>query len=286
MINSSQLNILTPQKDAEEGSSTAFKQASFDFSKSELIGTIRFIHEYMEHEHVELVDLRQFNLSVQDADKISQAFQQEVVIPLSVIQLKKRAIREGYYTPFLSEYIEEEFCVNSNNSFAVIAVIHCSFANSVSVETVLTGLFNPLYSKMICHRCASGITVEERQYAAFIHNSNVYDHGHSTESNERHGEIGEEVVSDEIDFRSAYASAFSWNPFDDSSDEDERCKEKEICFSSPLNSTISFNPFDEEYSVDEHPKALVSKKIACEHCKSEFSNRNNMKQHLIRNLSQ
>ena len=45
-----------------------------------------------------------------------------------------------------------------------------------------------------------------------------------------------------------------------------------------FDSTVSFNPFDEEVES----LGLSAKKIVCEYCKAEFSNRNNMKQHLIR----
>ena len=292
MIRSSQLNIVTPQKDVE-ANRTAFEQEPDDvFSKSELIGAITCVHEYLEHGHIELVDLRKFNLSVHDADMISQAFQRKFDNPSSVTKLEERAINEGYFTSFLSEYIKEEFCcTSSDNSFTIIVVIHCIFGNSLCVDTVLSGLLHPLYSQMRCHKCVSGKSLEEKHHAAFVHNNAVYNAGSSCESEEFCDERGLDdnpgMYALEEVFGSAASSSknveASWNPFD-SSDDDEinvmsRC-------SAPFNSTISYNPFDEELSSPKKPKGLASKMVSCEHCKYECSNRNNLKQHLIRDLSQ
>ena len=76
---------------------------------------------------------------------------------------------------------------------------------------------------------------------------------------------------------------FSFNPFSVHSDE------------NVLNSTVSFNPLSD---TDDRCKSLdisdcspvghvkERKTIVCDHCGKTFNNRYNMKQHLIRTISQ
>ena len=54
-----------------------------------------------------------------------------------------------------------------------------------------------------------------------------------------------------------------------------------------MNSTISFNPFDEEDSDSDHEqkKSTPKSMVECKHCQRKFSNRNNMKQHLVRRVT-
>ena len=257
------------------------------------------VHSFMKHEEVEFLDLRSFNISEKSADELSRNLQTHFDIPDTIQRMEEIALTRKYFTPFLSQYVAEEYSIQEEYSFTAIALLHYINRKGVTVDEAVTELLKLSTCQSICVLCCSaGLNEEEREKIVKLHNYDVlktlnYFESYSDEdiSNsddstndppylEKEDTESSSEETDEPMGGDASSQIQGFNPFDSSEDEESRTGTRK----HDLNSTAFFNPFDDDDSESEQSKSTPKSVIMCEHCKSEFSNRNNMKQHLIRRV--
>ena len=305
MINSSFLDITTPVKEyVFSGDVTPQKldlekrfcpSADIALKMSQMLR----VHTFLRHEEIEFFDLRSFNMTGNTADKLSRALQ-DFDVPDVIKRMEEIAVKRKYFTPFLSKYVSEEYCIQEEYSFTVIALLHYIKKKSVNVEEAVTELLELSSSQSICKVCCTtGLNATEKENIAKLHNFEVLKtlRKHDSDSDkdvslsddskddslyidskeiDQTSEGSNETMSD-FDLQSHIKE---FNPFDSSDEDEQHLEEKR----SEMNSTISFNPFDDEDSDSDHDETKSTPKsmIECKHCQKKFSNRNNMKQHLVR----
>ena len=254
------------------------------------------VHNFLKHEQVEFFDLRTFDVDIKSADMLSRFLQTNIDLPDAILKMEEIAVVRNYFTEFLRKYLAEEYSIQEEYSFTVVALLLYQRKTGVSLEDAITDLISLSSNKTICSLCcSSGKTVKEKEKIVKFHNYGILndldildreskrDESNSDDNNSTSDPEYQEsdVSSGEIEDRSkdlASNQRKGFNPFDSS---DEETSDPKLS----LNSTISFNPFDDSESEDEHKLGNSSssskKSIKCDHCDKQFSNRHNMKLHLI-----
>ena len=251
------------------------------------------IHSYIKHEEVNFMDLRSFNLSLKVADRISVLLQKDFDIPDVILRLEEIAIRRQYFSLFLKEYISEEYAVRPDYSFTVIALLHYQRDKNLSIDEAFEELVLLSSPRTLCHLCcSSGSNREEKVKVSYNHNLLVLRDITRSQSGSESDDLSIEddsfndpIYKAESENDSCEEDNISsddrksnddFNPFDSTSDED---------LSLPaLNSTVSFNPFDSNSETDDDAsnKIITRSSMKCEYCSKAFSNKHNMKLHVIR----
>ena len=271
---------------------------------TQILSQLLRVHSFLKHEEVEFLDLRSFEISKKTADELSRHLQCHIDIPDVIIRMEEIAVKRNYFTLFLKQYVVEEYCVQEEYSFTVIALLHYMNRKGATGAEAITELLEYSTLKAICITCCSvGSTKEEKEKIVEIHNyellkkfvgerrtSNedlIYDDLNPSDDslNDREYEYeGDLDISSDESVKESDDDSESkdfFNPFDNSEKDDENSEVDG--FEPGLNSTLSFNPFDE--SDESAPsKSPQNVNIECEHCKKQFSNRYNMKLHLIRRV--
>ena len=308
MISSSFLDVTTPVKEyvlsgdvtpQKIGSEKRFCPSA-DISHK--ISQMLRVHSFLRHEEIQFFDLRSFNMTGKTADELSRALQ-DFDVPDVIKRMEEIAVKRNYFTPFLSKYVSEEYCIQEDYSFTAVALLHYIDKKSVNVGEAVTELLELSSSQSICKLCCTtGLNATEKEKIAKLHNFEVLKtlRKHESDSDkdislsddskddalyidsndkEQSSEASNETMSD-FDLQSHIRE---FNPFDSSDEDDQSLEEKR----SDVNSTISFNPFDEEDSDSDHEqkKSTPKSMVECKHCQRKFSNRNNMKQHLVRRVT-
>ena len=266
------------------------------------------VHEFLKHKEVEFHDLRTFDIDHGTADLVSRFLQSHIDIPDAVMKLEQIAIEKEYYTDFLKKYVSEEYCIQEEYSFTAIALLHYKVEHDVSLDDTITELITLSSKKTICSKCCSirndrgdakdiikahnyAILCEELKRDELVSDGDEEPFSdYSNRTNDPSYKAEESIVessssSDDIIEEGECKIALpgqsqhlSYNPYDSSDDEFLEVK-------GVLNSTVCYNPYDEtsdEDEVSKQPAPSLSKKIIqCVHCSKVFSNRFNMKLHLI-----
>ena len=307
MISSSSLNINTPQKEFIYNDSVtpikvkARRVTKVNASDSRALAQMQRSHNFLRHEEINFCDLRDLDIDMNTADMISRFLQQKIDIPDAVLRMEEIACRRQYYTDFLAKYIAEEYSIEEDYSFCVIALLHYSRNNQVSLDDAITELIYLSSNKTICVECCfEGESSNEKESIVNEHNIKVlksldYDVSDEELFSDDDSVIDplyKETSDDEESLSSSYSSSANvnmeeaqpgkdikgYNPFHSSSEEEiDNVKAR-------LNSTVSYNPFhdDDECASRELSGALSGKKSnACPHCEKSFSNSHNMKLHII-----
>ena len=306
MINSSFIEASTPQKEfvLEESVTPTKVDLKKRFCPSneniQKLAQMARVHHFLRHEELKLVDIRNIDVTVATIDKISIALQGNFDIPDAILRMEEKGVQCGYFTDFLSKYVSEEFLIERDYSFTAIALLHYMKSNNTSVEEAVTELLTLSSSRSICKLCCTdGNNEVEKEQIAKIHNYNILK-ALPTEIGESERDISlsdcdslgdpsytekpaESSSSEESDNICLVESNMpvTFNPFD-SADEDEDGGKK--MFAPDCNSTFVFSPFDSDSNPSPGPSNLAKRsraQIECEHCDAKFSNRNNMKQHLV-----
>ena len=262
------------------------------------------VHSFLKHEEVEFFDLRSFDIDVQSADLLSRYLQSDIDIPDAIFRMEEVAVKRKYFTKFLSKYVAEEYSIQEDYSFTAVALLHYLNSKGVSLHDGFTELLKLSTSQTICKLCCTvGQNLQEKEKMANMHNYEVLktlniDEARSDEDlsddDSYHDPIYKqgqsETSSEEVEetFGGVLHSSLNsqgFNPFESSDDEENvpGSFEQRKC----LNSTLNFNPFDEDSdseSLSDKNKSTPKTPIECEHCKKKFSNRYNMKLHLIRRV--
>ena len=271
---------------------TNISSSSSESSSRRILLKINRVHSFLEHDDVDLVDLKIIKLSLADVKMISSSVNEAAKdTPDAILKMEENAIRKGFYSSFLSQYISEEFAVDKEFSFLVVAILQYKYHNMLSVKEAVSEILELSFHQSMCKVCCiEGETEEEKIKMSDKHNLEII---HSCSGNnddeESYSEKKKQYKSQNLNVISVPSEpeeeqhSFDWNPFDSSSESQEESLEVsnyEVGSEQQFESTILFNPFDDEL---ESPN-LKPKKIVCNYCNADFSNRNNMKQHLIRSV--
>ena len=258
-------------------------------------------HKFLAHKEIVFRDLRTFNIDINTADLVSRFLQSNIDIPDAIKRMEERAIEEKYYTDFLKKYVSEEYDVQEEYSFVVIALLHYHVMNEVSLDDAITELLTLSSKKTICIRCCStGKDVFEKTKIVKYHNYTVLTQEIDTDNVVSEEEIlsdasnstndpnykpeesndDSENTSDEEANITKAREQKGFNPFDSSDEENEYDN------LHALNSTVSYNPYEDDSDsgndqVLRIEASSMKKRIECQYCKKVFSNRYNMKLHLI-----
>jgi len=250
------------------------------------------VHTFLDHDDVNFVDARRIKLSLSDVENISRSIKKNPKDTPDAILRMEDAIKKGYYSSFLSQYISEEFLVDKELSFIIVSILQYKHHLNVSVDEAVSDILELSFPQTMCKLCCTaGKTEDEKIKLSETHNKDIL---LSCASRCVDNEDLPIAMKKSFDSQDSDLSCLltesekslqdpEWNPFDDSSSdefEDDSVQHSSNVRSDVelFDSTVSFNPFDEEVES----LGLSAKKIVCEYCKAEFSNRNNMKQHLIR----
>ena len=267
----------------------------FSEADSKLLTQIIRVHSFLKHEEFVLHDIRTFDIDMNTADLLSRFLQKKRDIPDAILRMEEMAVERKYFSEFLSKYVAEEFSLQEDYSFTVIALLHYWNCKQISLDDAITELIALSSTKTICIQCCSeGETLESKTKIVNHHNyqilkgldpevssdddlssgdDSILDPPYKVEEWESHNESDEDVGEEDQGLR-------IFNPFDSSEEEGDTTEV------TSLNSSVSFNPFDGDGdgdgdSVSETEKSSGKKSIVCVHCEKEFSNRHNMKLHLI-----
>ena len=315
MINSSLIEASTPQKEYIFNDSVTpikvdlhncFK--GFSSENLQKLSQMTRVHHYLRHEELVFVDLRKLDVTIADADKLSIALQGHLDIPDALHRMEVKGVQSGYYTEFISQYVSEEFCIEKDYSFTAVAILHYMNFKKISVEEAVTELFKYSSSRSICRLCcAEGKSDSEKEQIARIHNYQILKTIQDENSDSEKDISGSDDSRGDPDYSSELSESSSldsiemlvdasvrnighFNPFDSPEEEEEEQEHesKKEKFQPECNSTMLSNPFYKDNSNPvprPGPSSTSSQRtrtqIKCEHCNAQFSNRNNMKQHLV-----
>lgn len=261
-------------------------------SDSKLLAQMLRVHFFLKHEEIEFLDMRDFGIDMRTADFLSRFLQQKIDIPDAVRRMEEIAVERGYFSEFLSKYVAEEYSILEEYSFTAIALLHYWKIKRVSMEDAFTELISLSSSKSICNLCClDGHDYEEKMKISKAHNHEILKGLHLNESVEdlsssddsirdppykQGSESDDDSIVDE-DEDEAQQERKGYNPFDSSDDEGS------LNAKASLNSSVSFNPFDDDSESESKFEVNSSSKksIECNHCNKKFSNRHNMKLHII-----
>ena len=88
------------------------------------------VHTFLEHDDVNFVDARRIKLSLSDVENISRSIKKNPKdTPDAILRMEEDAIKKGYYSPFLSQYISEEFLVDKELSFIIVSILQYKLVN-------------------------------------------------------------------------------------------------------------------------------------------------------------
>ena len=308
MISSSALDINTPQKEfifndsvtpiKVDKTSRAIKMTAAD---SRALTQMQRSHNFLRHEEIRFFDLREFSIDMRTADMISRFLQKNIDIPDAILRMEEIACSRHYYTDFLAKYIAEEYSIEENYSFCVVALLHYCRSNQVSLDEAITELVYLSSDKTICVQCCTeGESSSEKEYIANKHNFGVlksldYDISDDelfSDDDSVFDPPYTQISHDEESLSSSHSSAdvnvkeaqpredsegkIYCNPFDSSSEEEDMESVR-----TGLNSSVYCNPFYDDDNNDESTSLDRKSKSACPHCGRKFSNSHNMKLHVI-----
>lgn len=265
-------------------------------SDSKLLAQMVRAHFFLKHEEIEFSDLRDLGIDLRTADLLSRFLQKKIDIPDAVRRMEEIALERGYFTEFLSKYVAEEYSILEDYSFTAIALLHYWKNKRVSMDDAITELISLSSSKSICNLCClEGHNYEEKMRISKAHNleilkglelcetSSVEDLSSGDDSIQdppyKQGKQSDDdsMEDEDEDDDEAQDAIKGYNPFDSSEGEDS------LKLKPSLNSSVSFNPFDDDSESESNCEVNSSSKksIECQHCKKKFSNRHNMKLHMI-----
>ena len=149
-MDSSLCVIETPQKtfiSVKTSKTKVSSKHSDRFSPSSsllhLMDNVARVHSFQFHIEVSLIELSSLNFLSRKLTKSLEDFfkNEDPDIPDVIIQLETIALTDGYYGPFLKEYVSEEFSVPPDYSFCVVAILNYMEFFKISVEEALCDIF-------------------------------------------------------------------------------------------------------------------------------------------------
>ena len=149
-MNSSLCVVETPKKkfiSVKSGASQNLVLQSHRFSPPKSILTLLSnaarIHAFQFHTEVSFSDLREMDfMNRKLASSLNSFFSSESPdIPDVIVKLETIALEESYYGQFLKEYIAEEFSIQPDFSFCVLAILNYMNLYKLSVDEAICDIF-------------------------------------------------------------------------------------------------------------------------------------------------
>ena len=177
MFNSSSLGVETPQKQClsrDNKTPVKVKKVVDRFKPSysvrlTLKKLIR-VHQFQYHQQVEFIKLEELDMKRDIAIKIREYVKDADISDL-VLQFEDVACQTKVYDSEIREYISEEFDIEKELSFSVLAIFNYMKRFQLGVETALEELFSLSTVNSVCEECVTGPeTKEEREKSAEFYN--------------------------------------------------------------------------------------------------------------------
>ena len=343
-INSSCLNIITPQKcfiQCVESTPVKIGKVPQRFCPSYSVKTklkqIERVHGYRCHMEVDFETLKELNISRKEGEEIVE-FLLTADIPDIITKLEIIAIDKEFFNQDVKEYLSEEFDCDPEFSFSIICIFHYMSKLKVGLAAAITELFKLSHDGAVCIQCIDhGGETSESQKAVEFYNFRLLqslswkdsakddiscsddskgdpdfgcdEHSSDDDCTDDDGKTGDstfksdkadktsnrgqqlkpasvsnpfmspEKHSDTFEFNDGEESSTAQfqNPFMSSTESETEFSR----FSPNANSTAFFKPSSSSNKIENVLNSSV-KSLKCEHCPKQFSNRNNMKLHIIR----
>lgn len=322
MFNSSILGVKTPKKRTilQCQSSPKSLKCPTRFAPSKVLKKsllqIKRVHRFFFHQHHVCKSLEDIDLSHSKGKNFLE-FLVDRDIPDSMIQMEELLLQENCLNATVRDYIAEEFDCDKELSFPLVCFFIYMNQTNVTLNEAIEELFSMPIENTVCEECI-GLELNDDDKVKFsdysnlkalhVRRNNVSDDslGRSDDSVDDpdcilEKEVGETVSSNsESDTSVVEVSVDISNPFLSPQKEIQvsnpflsPCKSDIYEFkdgSSPLSKKIEVSAafkFDPQFnSTASSPKTFRKgiSKICCDHCSKIFSNRYNMKLHLIRDF--
>ena len=296
MFSCSHLNIETPSKspghEAHLETNSCFKRFKPSSAIRNLLKQVDRIHSFTSHTPFTFIKLEKISFTYKGGELICD-WAREHNIPDVVKSFEATAMSNQFYDEDVCHYISEEFNCNTHYAFAIISVFTYMKIYSVDIDTALNEIFILSTHDFVCNTCTGGSqSVQESNERVEEHNvmmlnriSGLWDDDDSykdptcnLEIDDCRDSISSESSEDSYKNReiSIETKSVVYNPFLDSSDSDVETGDNYV-FNPLLNSTAA----DQSSSIS---IKLPSKRnpVPCTYCPRLFSNRYNMKMHIIR----
>ena len=259
MINSSHLNIITPQKTyfyTQDATQVKYRKGRFEPSKTvkDMLDQLKRVHDYQFHKPVEFLSLHDLSFLENDIEVISTHIQ-SFDIPDLLRKFELIAVEKSAYDGEIREYLAEELNIELDFVFPVIAVLSYKKMHKICVEDALSELFSMSVLKSVCEICAFGVEEPvDKVKAVEFHNASliksIISLNDSTEGDDSiiDPRYSPRVVSSSTESESVGNADVMRKVKDD----------VENCVQSSKKSDI-FNPFMSDTSSDES-KTSISKK--------------------------
>ena len=315
MINSSLLGVSTPQKSTIFLCQSPPKKIVYPerFAPTKTLMKslvqIKRAHRFHFHEPLVCMSLEDINLTLSLGNTVID-FLADHDIPDSMMCWEELLVKQGCLNTTIRDYIAEEFNCDKEHSFPLVCVFMYMNQNQVGLNKAVEELFILPIKNTVCEECV-GIEVIDKVKCSNYWNSKilqarrnlVYEESLNLSDDSVNDPdcILDKVESYTLSSNSQSTSSVQQgnvvsNPFLSPQKEQisnpflSPCKSDIFDFrvSSPvskkheLSRSFRFAPkFNSTASSPQHVKKGPTN-ICCEHCSKKFSNRNNMKQHLIR----
>ena len=108
-----------------------------------LLSNAARIHAFQFHTEVSFSDLREMSFINQKLVSSLHSFftSESPDIPDVIVKLETMALEESYFGQFLKDYIAEEFCIPSDFSFCVIAILNYMNLYKIPVDEAICDIF-------------------------------------------------------------------------------------------------------------------------------------------------
>ena len=297
MFKSSYLNIETPKKFLRSKAHINLESSGKRFKPTDLVRGILVqvdrIHKFSFHEQINLFKLEDVGLSHEGSSLICE-WANTHKKPDIVKSFEKLAMSKHFYDSEVHQYLMEEFDCREEDAFTIITVFTYMKLYSLGIDGALHEIFVLSNLDSVCQECSESCLFESDE-------KKLVDEYNYKMLN---GVLGV-VEDDSFEDPDCKLQATDYVSESDSSDECSIAGEikKKINIMQHRDTHISdvFNPFldasgsdslDEEFDpmlssyITESIASVRSvsnrKKILCVYCRREFSNRFNMKMHVIR----
>ena len=319
MFNCSNLCVETPQKQyLRECNKTPVKLSQIEerfkpsYSVKNVLRQVARVHDFQFHEPIEFHNLEDLVMTRVSAEVVYD-YLEDTDISDIVKKFEEVAIDQKFYDDDICEYISEEFNSVPELSFAIIAVFSYMKFFDISVNLALEELFSLSIFQSVCEKCVTGPSNHEDKLKAveFYNFSkvrsvmfttaesgdddsikdanfviNCEDYSSSVESKSD----SEEVKNCTVVFNPFLCKSPSksnvyefddtpkvFNPYMASDDSNHGSEH----FKPEMNSTLNLGKDSDSHKRSSSVKDKKSS-VRCNFCSREFSNRYNMKLHLIR----
>ena len=297
MFKSSYLNIETPKKFLRSKAHISLESSGRRFKPTDLVQGILVqvdrIHKFSFHEQINLIGLEDVGLSYEGSALICE-WANTHKKPDIVKSFEELAMSKHFFDSEVHQYLMEEFECREEDAFTIITVFTYMKLYSLGIDVALHEVFVLSNLDSVCQECIESCLLESDEkklideynfrilngVLGVVEDDSFVDPDCKLQATEY---VSESDSSDECSIAGEFKNKINimqhreshisdvFNPFLDSSGSDSVDEEFDPKLSSSINELTA--------SV----RSVSNRKpILCVHCRREFSNRYNMKMHVIR----